>query len=265
MSSRNCKTRNLSWRICNSRRVNSLKDPWAILAYTWMIPSADNAGRLEGDATILAGMLFPRQREEITTERMIEILQCLHDAGLLYWYVKGSDRFIQFPETSWGKYQKMVGNMKNKSNFPSPDQDNYSEWYNMTRENSLEREKEGKPQISDNKVITYSRESKVAEDPRKKKKQGDNTKSDKTQYAEFVSMTATEHESLLSRLGKNGAARCIEILDNYKGANGKKYTSDYRAILNWVITRYEQEDNQKGLGKKDDECENAIRRLTTCL
>jgi len=109
MSSRNCKTRNLSWRIRNSKRVNSLKDPWAILAYTLMIPYADNAGRLEGDATILAGMLFPRQREEITPERMIEILQCLHDAGLLYWYVKGPDRFIQFPETSWSKYRKNVG------------------------------------------------------------------------------------------------------------------------------------------------------------
>ena len=97
MSSRNCKTRNLSWRIRNSKRVNSLKDPWAILAYTLMIPYADNAGRLEGDATILAGMLFPRQREEITPERMIEILQCLHDAGLLYWYVTVSYTHLTLP------------------------------------------------------------------------------------------------------------------------------------------------------------------------
>ena len=34
----------------------------------------------------------------------------------------------------------------------------------------------------------------------------------------------------------------IEILDNYKGQNGKKYKSDYRAILNWVVKRYEEEN-----------------------
>jgi hypothetical protein len=29
----------------------------------------------------------------------------------------------------------------------------------------------------------------------------------------------------------------IKVLDNYKGASGKTYESDYRAILNWVIDR----------------------------
>jgi hypothetical protein len=63
----------------------------------------------------------------------------------------------------------------------------------------------------------------------------------KTQYAEFVSMTDDEHSSLVAKLGVKGAARCVEILDNSKGANGKKYVSDYRAILNWVVKRYEDE------------------------
>ena len=63
----------------------------------------------------------------------------------------------------------------------------------------------------------------------------------KTDYAEFVSMTNDEHSSLVAKVGEDGAARCIEILDNYKGANGKKYKSDYRAILNWVVGRYEED------------------------
>lgn len=33
----------------------------------------------------------------------------------------------------------------------------------------------------------------------------------------------------------------IEILDNYKGSKNKKYASDYRAILNWVVDRYKEE------------------------
>jgi predicted phage replisome organizer len=66
----------------------------------------------------------------------------------------------------------------------------------------------------------------------------------KHQYAEFVTMTNDEYKSLVDneRLGTHTAVnRCIEILDNYKGANGKKYKSDYRAILTWVIDRYEEE------------------------
>jgi hypothetical protein len=33
----------------------------------------------------------------------------------------------------------------------------------------------------------------------------------------------------------------INALDNYKGAHGKKYASDYRAILSWVVGKYEEQ------------------------
>ena len=64
-----------------------------------------------------------------------------------------------------------------------------------------------------------------------------NDKEEKSIYAEFVSMTKTEHEKLIATYGAEDTAAMIQILDNYKGASGKKYTSDYRAILNWVVTR----------------------------
>lgn len=35
-----------------------------------------------------------------------------------------------------------------------------------------------------------------------------------------------------------GIQLIIELLDNYKGANGRKYKNDYRAILSWVIDKY---------------------------
>ena len=61
-------------------------------------------------------------------------------------------------------------------------------------------------------------------------------------FAEFVSMTNDEHSSLVVKLGsEESAQRCIEILDNYKGSTGKKYKSDYRAILSWVIDKYHEE------------------------
>lgn len=77
------------------------------------------------------------------------------------------------------------------------------------------------------------------------KKKSAKPKPQKTQYAEFVSMTDDEYTSLVAKVGEQGAKRCIEILDNYKGSTGKKYSSDYRAILNWVISRYEEEQAKK--------------------
>ena len=38
----------------------------------------------------------------------------------------------------------------------------------------------------------------------------------------------------------------IEILDNYKGAKGKRYKSDYRAILTWVVDRYNEDLTRNG-------------------
>jgi len=68
----------------------------------------------------------------------------------------------------------------------------------------------------------------------------------KIKYAEFVSMTNDEYSSLVAKLGnEERVKRAIEILDNYKGAKGKKYKSDYRAILNWVIDRLEEEEQKK--------------------
>lgn len=50
------------------------------------------------------------------------------------------------------------------------------------------------------------------------------------QWAEHVAMTNREHENC-SRSWSRRHKRLIEILDNYKGATGKRYASDYRAIL----------------------------------
>ena len=62
----------------------------------------------------------------------------------------------------------------------------------------------------------------------------------KTQYAEFVSITNDEYSSLVAKIGMDGAAWCIDKLDNYKGSTGKKYDNDYRTILSWVVMRYQE-------------------------
>lgn len=72
----------------------------------------------------------------------------------------------------------------------------------------------------------------------------------KVKYADDVSLTENEYNSLVERVGsKQAADECIEILSNYKGANGKKYKSDYKAILNWVIDKWRERHRAEQRGQ----------------
>lgn len=75
------------------------------------------------------------------------------------------------------------------------------------------------------------------EQSKRKKSKVKESKVNKNKYAEFVSMTEEEYNKLIEKYGQINVDRMITILDNYKGANNKKYTSDYRAILNWVVDK----------------------------
>ena len=70
-------------------------------------------------------------------------------------------------------------------------------------------------------------------------------KKPKVMYAEFVSMTETEYEDLVRNYGYEATERMIGILDNYKGSKGVSYKSDYRAILSWVVDRYQRDAANK--------------------
>jgi len=95
----------------------------------------------------------------------------------------------------------------------------------------------------DNTVITKNnkeKESKVKEIKEKEIK---------NKYADFVSMTQSEYEKLVNEHGEGLTKKMITVLDNYKGANGKKYKSDYRAILNWVKDKVIKEQGGANIGK----------------
>lgn len=58
--------------------------------------------------------------------------------------------------------------------------------------------------------------------------------------AEFVKMTKKEYMKLIERFGEADTSLAIEKLDNYKGSLGKRYKSDYRAILSWAMNAIKQ-------------------------
>ncbi|MCM1166051.1 MAG: hypothetical protein NC299_10670 [Lachnospiraceae bacterium] len=64
---------------------------------------------------------------------------------------------------------------------------------------------------------------------------------EKKRYAEYVTLTEEEYAKLVEQHGEEAVKWFIQKLDNYKGSSGKKYESDYRAILSWVISSYKEE------------------------
>ena len=67
----------------------------------------------------------------------------------------------------------------------------------------------------------------------------------KTKFAEFVFLTPKEHEDLIKEKGEDDTAELIRILNVYKGATGKIYSSDYFAIKKWVIKKLEEDKAEK--------------------
>jgi len=63
------------------------------------------------------------------------------------------------------------------------------------------------------------------------------TPEDKAEYAENVTMTPAQYEKLVEKHGKTVTSKAIEILSAYKGSCGKKYKSDYHAILSWAVDK----------------------------
>ena len=65
---------------------------------------------------------------------------------------------------------------------------------------------------------------------------------EKVAYGEKVLMFRTEYAKLVERFGEPGAARLVEILDDYLVNHPRKrYESHYRAILSWCVDKYEAE------------------------
>ena len=119
--------------------------------------------------------------------------------------------------------------------------------YQMDTQYSIDKISVDKSSIEKEKI--YKKESPISntqkhdENPKKS-----SVKETKVHFAEFVTMTNAEYDKLVSTYGVDFTNQCITRLDNYKGANGKKYKNDYRAILNWVVCR-EQEEQSRKYGK----------------
>lgn len=108
-------------------------------------------------------------------------------------------------------------------------------WQNSSNQSSTNEEKDNR---NANAMRTQCERNAIKGNEIEKKKEK------KNKYAEYVSLSESEYQKLINTYGEQSTKQMIEALDNYKGANGKKYASDYRAILNWVVEKVQKQDSK---------------------
>jgi len=208
--------------ICTSEEINSLSTEAENLFYRLMV-RADDFGCYYGNVKIIKNTCYPLKSDDIKDNHLVSWLNELINVGLVFLYT-ANDGKQYLKITKWEKHQQKRAK---RSKFPIPDDSDIDTISN---------------DIKCNQMITYvpeNRESRI--ENRESRIENTNTKTraqkdslDKTQYAENVYLSSEEHQKLVNEYGEDNVAKMIDKLDNYKGAMGKEYKSDYRAILNWV-------------------------------
>ena len=128
------------------------------------------------------------------------------------------DDFIKV--VNWEKYQNVEGLEK------------------MKEQNRLRQQKfrETQKQIESNVIVTLRNDI-------EKNRIEKNRKEIYISYSDNVKLTEKEYNSLVVKYGNTNTQKFIEKLENYKGATGKKYKSDYKAILSWVVDAIDKGKN----------------------
>lgn len=212
------------WKISYCKQLAKCST-FSKLLFTWLIPNTDDLGRMEGDPEVIKGMVFPYE-EKITVKQIRESLEELASVKLIIWYLVDDNRYIQFP--SFATYQTLRKDREYKSDYPDPTGIDMTS-HDMTGHVG-QNLREGKEKVSEGEGKEKVKESKI-------------------NFASHVTLTQDEYLKLTTEHGEDGAKLLIEILENYKAANGKKYKSDYHAILTWVVKRL-AEDKEKQIKPK---------------
>jgi hypothetical protein len=71
-------------------------------------------------------------------------------------------------------------------------------------------------------------------------------KESKVEYADNVLLKKAEFEKLVDKYGESQTKWMIDKLSLYKCSSGRKYQSDYKAILMWVVDSYQEHIQKTG-------------------
>lgn len=222
--------RGIKESICTSETLSMLTAEAERLFYR-LIVNCDDFGRMDARAEIIRSKCFSLITDKIAISQIEEWLSELVKVNLIILYENDGKRYLQF--VTWDKHNRRRAS---DSKYPAPDD---TDSYLLSYVDSCQQ-----VTANENKSCRTSTSTRDT-----------NTRqlTPKKSYAEFVKMTEDEYNKLVEQYGESAVKRMIEILDDYKGSNGKKYKSDYRAIRKWVSAAYEDElrKNKASPGNKE--------------
>lgn len=210
--------RMLKKRISRSKKFASLKSDRARMLYLMIYPHTDIRGRMESDPDLIKSQVVPRL--SLSERQIMEYLLDLASVGLILLWRNDGDLYLEI--TRFEDFQSLREDREAPSVIDDPTPEQLQEYSCI---NPGELPFKGKDKV---KVKV------------------------KVKYKECVFLVDGEYENLIKKIGKEKTEKAIEILNNYKMAKGKKYKSDYHAILNWVINKIEKEGGHKKYGIVDD-------------
>jgi len=109
----------LKTQISFSEQVNDLSI-YSALLFTWMIPHADDFGRMHGNARKVKALVVP-MRDDFTSIKVEECLVEISKAQLIDRYRFDGEFYIQFP--AWEEHQSGL-HKRTKSKLPEPPEKN---------------------------------------------------------------------------------------------------------------------------------------------
>ena len=130
-------------KITESKQITLLKTPWAKLMFTWMIPHADDYGRLHGEPEMIKAKIFPREHKSL--QKIKEWRDELEKVGLIKIYTVDNQEYIQL--INFSKYQTFKTDRPKKKEYPEIP-------------NGNQRIPNGRPKLSKDKL----REVKISKD-----------------------------------------------------------------------------------------------------
>lgn len=101
-------------KISVSESVNSLSLP-ARLLFSWLIPHADDEGKLKGNPVFIKAQVVPMANWSL--KRVEGYLNEIKEAGLIHLWTQNRERYIQFAK--WNEYQHIRKDRFTPSSLPS--------------------------------------------------------------------------------------------------------------------------------------------------
>ena len=108
------KARMLHKKISVSLQVNRLTLP-ARLLFTWMIPHADDEGKMKGDPEFIKATVVPMVKWSF--KKILEYLEEIQDKRLIYYWQENGEWFIEF--IKWKEHQYIQKDRFKPSDLPS--------------------------------------------------------------------------------------------------------------------------------------------------